>query len=76
MSNFSIAEKEKNVVGTATFNKASDYKAVTLLGDTPKTVLLHKIHADKLISLKRAKLVTDAKVKETTPNVTVTPLDK
>lgn len=76
MSNFSIAERERNVVGTATFNKISDYKAVTLLGDNPKTVLLHKIHADKLISMKRAKHEPSVKVKEATPHVTVTPLDK
>ena len=76
MGNFSIAEKERNVVGRATFNKASDYKAVTLLGENTKTVLLHKIQADKLISLKRAKHEPSVKVKETTPHVTVTPLNR
>lgn len=75
MSNFSIAEKEKNVVGRATFTKASDYKAVVLLGDNPKTVLLHKIQADKLIALKRAKHDPSVKVKEATPHITVTPIN-
>jgi hypothetical protein len=75
MGNFSIAEKEKNVVGTATFNKVSDYKVVTLLGENPKTVLLHKVQADKLIALKRAKHNPDLKVKESTPHVTVTPIN-
>jgi hypothetical protein len=76
MGNFSIAERETNVVGIATFTKASDYKAVTLLGDNPKTVLLHKIQADKLIALKRAKHDASVKVKESTPHVTVTPINK
>jgi len=76
MANFSIAEKSKKVVGTATFNKASDYKVVTLTGDNPKTVLLHKIHADKLIALKRATVEKDVKIKETTPHVTVTPINE
>ncbi len=76
MGNFSIAEKGRNVVGTATFTKSSDYKAVTLLGDNPKTVLLHKLQADKLIALKRAKHEPTVKVKESTPHVTVTPLNK
>jgi hypothetical protein len=76
MGNFSIAEKGRNVVGTATFTKSSDYKAITLLGENPKTVLLHKLQADKLIALKRAKHEPNVKVKETTPHVTVTPLNK
>lgn len=76
MGNFSITEKERNVVGIATFNKASDYKAVVLFGDAPKTVLLHKIQADKLIALKRAKLDEKVKIKEKTPHVTVTPINK
>jgi hypothetical protein len=76
MGNFSIAEKTRNGVGRATFNKASDYKVVTLLGENPKTVLLHKVQADKLIALKRAKHEPNIKVKESTPHVTVTPIDK
>tara|TARA_R110000868_G_scaffold384619_1_gene652159 strand:+ start:1043 stop:1273 length:231 start_codon:yes stop_codon:yes gene_type:complete len=76
MANFSIASKAKKVVGTATFDKESDYKVVTLTGDNPKTVLLHKIQADKLISLKRATLEKDVKVKEATPHVTVTPISE
>jgi hypothetical protein len=75
MANFSIAQKEKKVVGTATFNKSSDYKVVTLTGDNPKTVLLHKIHADKLIALKRATVEKEVKIKEATPHVTVTPIN-
>jgi hypothetical protein len=76
MGNFSIAEKERNGVGRATFSKSSDYKVVTLLGENPKTVLLHKVQADKLIALKRAKHEPSVKVKESTPHVTVTPINK
>lgn len=73
MSNFSIKEEEAKIVGTATFDKASDYKAVDLDGNT---YLLHKVHADKLISKGLAKLVKDVKIKEKTPEMTSTVIEK
>jgi hypothetical protein len=73
MANFSIPEEETKVVGTATFNKAEDFKAVVLDGET---MLLHKIHADDLISRKLATLAKDVKIKEQTPPTTVTKLEK
>ena len=68
MSNFKIKEQEDKIVGTATFNKASDYKAVTL---GKETYLLHKIHADKLIQKGLAKLAKDVEILEGEPTVTV-----
>ena len=73
MSNFSIKEEEVKIVGTATFDKVTDYKAVDLDGNT---YLLHKVHADKLIAKGVAKLVKDVKVKEKTPEMTSTVIDK
>jgi hypothetical protein len=73
MSNFSIKEEEAKIVGTATFDKVSDYKAVDLNGNT---YLLHKVHADKLISKGLAKLVKDVKIKEKTPDMTSTVIEK
>jgi len=73
MSNFSIKEEETKIVGTATFDKASDYKVVELNGEQH---LLHKVHADKLISKKLATLVKDVKIKEKTPEMTSTVIEK
>ena len=73
MSNFSIQEEEAKVVGTATFDKVSDYKAVELDGNT---YLLHKVHAEKLIAKGLAKLAKDVKVKEKTPEMTSTVIEK
>jgi hypothetical protein len=73
MSNFSIKEEEAKIVGTATFDKPSDYKAVDLNGNT---YLLHKVHADKLISKGLAKLAKDVKIKEKTPEMTSTVIEK
>jgi hypothetical protein len=73
MSNFSIKEEEAKVVGTATFDKVSDYKAVDLDGNT---YLLHKVHADKLIAKGLAKVAKDVKVKEKTPEMTSTVIEK
>lgn len=73
MSNFSIKEEEAKIVGTATFDKVSDYKAVVLNGNA---YLLHKVHADKLISKGLAKLVKDVKIKEKTPEMTSTVIEK
>jgi hypothetical protein len=73
MSNFSIKEEEAKIVGTATFDKVSDYKAVDLNGNT---YLLHKVHADKLISKGLAKLAKDVKIKEKTPEMTSTVIEK
>jgi hypothetical protein len=73
MSNFSIKEEEVKIVGTATFDKVTDYKAVDLDGNT---YLLHKVHADKLIAKGVAKLVKDVKVKEKTPEMTSTVIEK
>lgn len=71
---FNIAESEKKEVAKATFHKQSDYKAVKLTG-SEETVLLHKIHADKLIKKGAAEAVK-ADVKESEPAMTVTKLDK
>lgn len=73
MGNFKIKQEESKIVGTATFNKADDYKVVELNG---KSKLLHKIHADKLISKGLAKVIKTEKVTSSTPNITVTPLHK
>ena len=73
MSNFSIKEEETKIVGTATSDKASDYKVVELNGEQH---LLHKVHADKLISKKLATLVKDVKIKEKTPEMTSTVIEK
>jgi len=73
MSNFSIKEEEAKIVGTATFDKASDYKVVELNGNSH---LLHKVHADKLIAKGLAKLVKDVKIKEKTPEMTTTVIEK
>ena len=73
MSNFSIKEEEAKVVGTATFDKVSDYKAVDLDGNI---YLLHKVHADKLIAKGLAKVAKDVKVKEKTPEMTSTVIEK
>jgi hypothetical protein len=72
MSNFSIKEEETKIVGTATFDKASDYKVVELNGNT---YLLHKVHADKLIAKGLAKLAKDVKIKEKTPEMSSTVID-
>ena len=69
MPNFSIKEQEDKIVGTATFNKASDYKTVTLDGNV---YLLHKVHADKLIAKGLAKIAKDVKIDEGEPTMTVT----
>ena len=69
MPNFSIKEQEDKIVGTATFDKASDYKTVTYNGET---YLLHKVHADKLIAKGLAKLAKDVKVEEEEPTMTIT----
>jgi len=74
MANFSIKEKETKIVGTATFDKASDYKVVELKDGSQH--LLHKVHADKLINKKLATLVKDAKIKEGTPEITTTVIEK
>jgi hypothetical protein len=73
MSNFSIKEEEAKIVGTATFDKVTDYKAVDLDGNT---YLLHKVHAEKLIAKGLAKLAKDVKVKEKTPEMTSTVIEK
>lgn len=73
MSNFSIKEEEAKIVGTATFDKVTDYKAVELDGNT---YLLHKVHAEKLIAKGVAKLAKDVKVKEKTPEMTSTVIEK
>lgn len=73
MSNFSIKEEEVKIVGTATFDKASDYKAVELDGNI---YLLHKVHADKLIAKGVAKVAKDVKVKEKTPEMSSTVIEK
>ena len=73
MSNFSIKEEEAKIVGTATFDKVSYYKAVELDGNT---YLLHKVHAEKLIAKGVAKLAKDVKVKEKTPEMTSTVIEK
>ena len=73
MSNFSIKEEEAKIVGTATFDKVSDYKAVELDGNT---YLLHKVHAEMLIAKGVAKLAKDVKVKEKTPEMTSTVIEK
>lgn len=72
---FNIAENESREVAKATFHKASDYKAVILKGEL-NPVLLHKIHADKLIAKKQAELAKDVKVDEDEPSMTTTKLDK
>lgn len=69
MPNFSIKEQEDKIVGTATFDKASDYKTVTMDGET---YLLHKVHADYLITKGLAKLEKDVKIEEGEPTMTVT----
>jgi len=69
MPNFSIKEQDEKIVGTATFNKASDYKTVEMDGNT---YLLHKVHADKLISKGVAKLAKDVKIVEGEATRTVT----
>lgn len=69
MPNFSIKEQEEKIVGTATFNKASDYKTVKMDGNL---YLLHKVHADKLISKGLAILAKDVKIEEGEPAMTVT----
>ncbi|HAH55849.1 MAG TPA: hypothetical protein DCM02_11365 [Flavobacterium sp.] len=69
MPNFSIKEQEEKIVGTATFDKASDYKTVTMGNET---YLLHKVHADKLITKGLAKLAKDVKIEEAEPTMTVT----
>jgi len=69
MPKFTIKEEADKIVGTATFNKASDFKTVTLDGNT---YLLHKVHADKLIAKGLAKLAKDVKIEEEEPTMTVT----
>ena len=69
MPKFNIKEQENRIVGTATFNKASDYKTVTLDGNV---YLLHKVHADKLIAKGLVKLAKDVKVEEEEPTMTIT----
>jgi len=75
MPAFNIAENESKEVAKATFHKASDYKSVVLEGEL-NPVLLHKIHADKLISKKLATLAKDVKVKEEAPVMTSTKIEK
>lgn len=77
MPSHKIKEQESKQVGTATFNKADDYKAVTLTSDPlSKPRLLHKVHADKLIELGRAKVAKDVKSEAKPVTMTVTPEPK
>lgn len=74
MPQFDIKAKESKEVAKATFNKASDYKVVTLNSDprgTPR--LLHKIQADRLIAKGKASLVKDAKLETREVETVVTP---
>ena len=73
---FNIAEKESKEIAKATFHKASDYKAVTQVGGSGEPVLLHKIHADKLIAKKLYVLAKDVKVDESEPAMTTTKMEK
>lgn len=75
MPNFNIGEVASKQVTTATFHKASDYKAVTLKGES-NPVLLHKIHAEKLVKKELAEYAKDVKVKENAPEITSTVVDK
>lgn len=79
MPKFKIKAKDSKAVKTVTFNKESDYQAVTLLVDgkpTGKTCLLHTVQAEKLISEKKAVKADKAEVSEVTPVVVTKKVDK
>jgi len=75
MANFKVKNAESKIVGKATFNKKEDFKVVTLK-ESGKDVLLHVIHADKLIAKGAAKLSKDVNIESTPPNIVVTPANK
>lgn len=70
MPQFEIHEAESTVVARATFNKATDFVAVTVNGDLRPT-LLHKIHAERLIAKKLAVKAKDVELIEKEPERTV-----
>jgi hypothetical protein len=81
MPKFEIAEKDpKEALKTAvkaTFEKREDYKTVVLVGDKlNKPRMLHKIQADKLIGLKRATEVKEAKLSQREEETVVTVVKK
>lgn len=78
MGKFNIEKKESKQIAKATFDKESDYKVVYLNSDeSKKPRLLHKIHADNLIGLKKATEVKDATLgNRDTEHLTETPVKK
>lgn len=73
MSNFKIKKEESKIVGTATFDSASDYKVIVMDGEN---FIEHKILADKLIAKGVAKLAKDQNIVMTEPPMTVTVIEK
>lgn len=79
MPKFKIKESAKKTVKVVTFDKESDYTAVTLLvkGEPAgKTCLLHNVQAEKLIAQKKAVKADKVVVEEATPVVITKKVDK
>lgn len=67
MPQFEIKEEESKEIGKVTFDKESDYVVIKLKSDaTGKTHLVHKLHADKLVSKGAAEEVKKAKLEKRT----------
>lgn len=75
MPAFNIEPNESTEVGKVTFHKADDYKTIKLK-NSKDHVLVHKVHADKLIKKGLAEEVKGVKVKEDVPTMTSTPIDE
>ena len=74
MPAFNIRPNESKEVAKATFHRAEDYKTIRLK-TSEEPVLLHRIHADKLIKKGLAEELKGIKMKEDIHPMTSTPID-
>ena len=73
MPKFETKQEKSVEVAKATFEKASDYKVVTLVKDPQKKQrVLHKIQAERLIKAKKAVEVKDVDLTEREVETVVT----
>lgn len=68
MPQFKLQPQESAVIGVASFDKASDFKTITL-NNSEEPILVHVVLADKLIKKGAAKEAKGAKIEEKEPNM-------
>lgn len=73
MPQFKLEPSESNIVAKVSFDKASDFKTISLNGVDK---LVHSHLADKLIKKGLAKEVKGAKIEEKEPNMISTKVKK